>query len=407
VARPERVLNESGIVNGRWRALLLGPDDRQTQDLTRILSHWPAVTPVCQLRHWPTHTQLAQAFQEHKPNLCFLDVASDPERATPAIADLLRIDPSLPVIALLNADDSSLILRVLRQGATDFLVHPYTAEQVENCLLKVDRRAPISASRKARVWCVMPAKGGSGATTIASNLAWQWKRLGTERILLADLDPLAGTMSFLFKIKSNYSFLDVLRRAGDIDADLWKGMVTQHKGVDVLLSPDNIGAGYSSLDDALPIIEYARLNYDVVILDAAGVYGRWNLSQTRLADELLLVTSNELPALQAAQRALTYLDNNGIERSKLRVLINRYDRAAGLNREVIPTALHADVFHVIPDDYESVEKALMEGRVIAPASAFGKSLAELADRLAGRRDDLPRKSSSFAGLLSLWGRISG
>lgn len=406
MARSERVLNESAIVNGRWRALFLGPDARQTQDLTQLLSQWPAVSPVCQLRHWPTHTQLIKAFQEHNPNLCFLDVASDPERAAAAITDLLRIDQSLPIVALLTADDPALILRVLRQGATDFLVQPFASDQLESCLLKVDKRSPLSASKKARVWCVMPAKGGSGATTIASNLAWQWKRLGTERILLADLDPLAGTMSFLFKIKSNYSFLDVLHRAGEIDADLWRGMVTQHKGVDVLLSPDNIGASYSSLDDALPIIEYARLNYDVVILDSAGVYGRWNLSQARLADDLLLVTSNELPALQAAQRALMYLDNNGIERAKIRVLINRYDRAAGLNREVIPTALHADVFHVIPDDYESVEKALMEGRVIAPTSAFGKSLANLADRLLGREDEPPRKSSSFAGLMSLWGRIS-
>ncbi|HZU28616.1 MAG TPA: AAA family ATPase [Bryobacteraceae bacterium] len=407
MARPERVLNESATVNGTWRALFVGPDARQTQELVPILADWPAVTPVCQLRHWPTHTHLAEAFREHRPNLCFLDLASDPEQACAVLAELLRMDPNLPVVALLTADDPALILRVLRQGATDFLVQPFTADQVEACLLKVDKRAPVNTAKKGRVWCVMPAKGGCGATTIASNLAWQWKRLGTERILLADLDPLAGTLSFLFKIKSNYSFIDVLHRAGDIDADLWKGMVTQHKGVDVLLSPEHIGAGYSSLSDALPIVEYARMHYDAVILDSAGVYGRWNLSQARLADELLLVTSNELPALQAAQRALMYLDNNNVSRTKLRVLINRYDRSVGLNREVIPTALHADVFHVIPDDYEAVERALMEGKVIAPGSPFGKSLANLAERLTGR-DDTPRKASSVTGgLLSLWGRISG
>jgi pilus assembly protein CpaE len=407
VARPERVLNESATVNGTWRALFVGPDANLTQELLPVLSNWPGVTPVSQLRHWPTAAQLSQAFAEHHPNLCFLDLASDREQSFAALAELLRIDPSLPVIVLLTADDPTLILRALRLGATDFLVQPFTPDQVETCLLKVDKHAPVSTAKKARVWCVMPAKGGCGATTIASNLAWQWKRQGTERILLADLDPLAGTLSFLFKIKSNYSFLDVLHRAGDIDADLWKGMVTQHKGVDILLSPENIGAGYSALSDATPIVEYARLNYDMVILDAAGVYGRWNLSQARLADELLLVTSNELPALQAAQRALMYLDNNNISRSRIRVLINRYDRSVGLNREVIPTALHADVYHVIPDDYESVERALMEGRVIAPGSPFGKSLANLADRLSGR-DDSPRKASSLAGgLMSLWGRISG
>ena len=74
----------------------------------------------------------------------------------------------------------------------------------------------------------MPAKGGCGASTIASNLAYQMKR-GDKRILLADLDPLAGTLSFLLKIKSNYSFMDALARSHDIDADLWKAVVTSRQ----------------------------------------------------------------------------------------------------------------------------------------------------------------------------------
>ena len=50
----------------------------------------------------------------------------------------------------------------------------------------------------------MPAKGAAGATTIACNLAYQCKRLGASKILLADLDPLTGTVSFVLKLKSTY-----------------------------------------------------------------------------------------------------------------------------------------------------------------------------------------------------------
>ena len=157
----------------------------------------------------------------------------------------------------------------------------------------------------------MPAKGGCGASTIASNLAYQMKR-GDKRILLADLDPLAGTLSFLLKIKSNYSFMDVLARSHDIDADLWKAVVTSRHGVDVLLSPEVMTEGMSELKDASSIIEYARGTYDLVVLDTGGVYGDWNLSQAQLADEILLVTTNELTSLQAVQRALGYLDSNNI-----------------------------------------------------------------------------------------------
>ena len=101
--------------------------------------------------------------------------------------------------------------------------------------------------------------------------------------------------------------------------------------------------------------------YDVVILDTGSVYGAWSLSQARAATDLLLVTTNELPALQAAQRALSYLEANKIGKWKTRLVVNRYQRDVGLSREVIGTALHTDVFETLPSDYDAVQKALMEG----------------------------------------------
>ena len=251
----------------------------------------------------------------------------------------------------------------------------------------------------------MPAKGACGATTIACNLAYQWKRLGAKRILLADLDPLTGTLSFLLKIKSVYSFLDALQRAHELDADLWSSMVTQVNGVDVLLAPELMVEGGNDLRDPSPILDYARHNYDVIVIDAGGVYGEWNLNQARQSSELLLVTTNELPALQAAQRALSYLDTNRIGRWKIRLIVNRYHRDVGLSREVIGTALHTDVYDIVPSDYEAVQKALIEGRMIPSSTAFGKSMTQLADRLGGRSDSA-KKGSSLGGLLGLFSKTS-
>jgi pilus assembly protein CpaE len=251
----------------------------------------------------------------------------------------------------------------------------------------------------------MPAKGGCGASTIASNLAYQLTRLGDKRILLADLDPLAGTMSFLLKIKSSYSFMDVLARAHDIDADLWKGVVSSRQGIDVLLSPEVMSEGMSDLTDASSIIEYARGTYDLVLLDTGGVYGQWNLSQAQLADEIFLVTTNELTALQSVQRSLTYLDSNSIGRFKVRLIVNRYDRHVGLSKDVIGTALHTDVFHLLPADYEAIQRSLMDGKPLPATTSFGKGILDLVDRLAGSSEP-HKKNSSLSGLLSLFSRPS-
>ncbi len=82
-------------------------------------------------------------------------------------------------------------------------------------------------------------KGACGASTLAASLAFQWKRFEAKRVLLADMDASTGTISFLLKLKSTYSFIDALARAESLDADLWRGIVSQSGGIDVLLSPEH------------------------------------------------------------------------------------------------------------------------------------------------------------------------
>lgn len=314
------------------------------------------------------------------------------------------------VLAILGGNDPDAILKCLRAGAIDFLLRPLTADQLQAALGKVARLQPMveatasPTSGDAKVIALMPAKGACGASTLAVNLAFQFKRMGVKRILLADLDPLAGTVSFLLKLKSTFSFIDVLSYEQSLDPDLWKGTVVTANGIDVLLAPDLAIAGDPQQMDASPIINFARQLYDVIILDTGSAYGEWNLSQARAASDLLLVTTNELPALQAAQRALSYLEASKIGKWKTRLVVNRYQRDVGLSREVISTALHTDVFETIPSDYDAIQKALLEGKAVLPATNFGKGVVQLAERLA---PPVEAKKASSGGGGGLGGLLSG
>jgi len=370
-----------------------------------VHAHLPG-TPTSYLRSYPSPRDLAGAMGGGTPHLVFLDAASDLEQAMQLLAEMVRLGPSVQVIALLSGNNPDSVLRCLRAGAVDFLIQPFTGDQLDAAQAKLARSQPVgepvAGNEAAKIYAVMPAKGACGATTIACNLAFQWQRLGAKRVLLADLDPLTGTLSFLLKIKSTYSFLDALQHGHELDADLWAGMVTQVNGIDVLLAPELMVEGTQDLRDPSPILEYARHAYDVVVIDTGGVYGEWNLNQARLANELLLVTTNELPALQAAQRALSYLDTNRIGRWKIRLVVNRYHRDVGLSREVIGTALHTEVFEILPSDYEAIQKSLLDGKPTPSSTAFGKGIGQLASRLGGRLETT-KKSSALGGFL---GRFS-
>jgi pilus assembly protein CpaE len=388
------------------KAVVISPNSRMADELDALLNTHLAGTPVSHLRSYPSPRDLAAAITAGVPNLIFLDMASDPDQAVQLLSETGRLGPSVQVIALLNGNNPDLMLKCLRAGAADFLIQPFSADQLEAAMSKLARLQPAAeggGKEPAKIFAVMPAKGACGATTIACNLASQWKRLGAKKILLADLDPLAGTMSFLLKIKSTYSFLDTLQHAFELDADLWGGMITSVNGVDVLLAPELMVEGAQDLRDPSPILDYARHAYDVIIVDAGSVYGEWNLNIARAANDLLLITTNELPALQAAQRALSYLDTNRIGRWKIRLLVNRYLRDVGLSREVIGTALHTEVFDILPSDYDAVQKSLMEGKPAPPNTSFGKSIMQLADRLSGRAEST-KKSTSLGGLLGLFSK---
>lgn len=388
------------------RAIVVSPDAQLVSELEPLLVQNLGGVPLSHLPSYPTPRDATTQLGSSRSQMIFLDMAGSPDQASALLPELTRTGGT-QVLAVLAGNDPDAILKCLRAGAVDFLLRPVTADQVEAALSKMARLQPLAEANvppeQAKIIAVMPAKGACGATTLACNLAFQWKRMGAKRILLADLDPLAGTMSFLLKLKSSFSFLDVLQRGHELDPDLWKATITNSGGIDVLLAPDMV-AGMPPLTDASPILDFARNSYDVVILDTGSVYGDWNLSQARAATDLLVVTTNELPALQAAQRALSYLEVNKIGKWKTRLVVNRYQRDVGLNRDVIGTALHTEVFETIPSDYDAVQSALMEGKPVPTATPFGKGVAQLAERIGGPAEK-PKKSTTGGALGGLLGGL--
>jgi pilus assembly protein CpaE len=395
-------------LSGSWKALLISPNRTIVGELNPLLSQHLPNTPVFEMQSYPNRQAVAEFSGAKGPNLCFLDLISDVERALPLIGDLLAVQPNLKIVVLLASKNPDIILRAIRQGAVEFLVRPFDVEQFDaafNRIATLEQGA--QGEPQGKVISLFPAKGACGASTLASSLAQYYKRTGVKKTLLADLDPLTGTLSFLHKLKANYSFLDVLSRMATMDADVWKGIVAQQNGIDILLSPDIVNNSVAELHDASALLTFARTFYEVSVIDAGSVFGDWNVTIARNSDQVLVVTTNELPALQAAQRAMAYLDSQRISSNRIRLIVNRYNKEYGLSREVIETALHCEVYHLVPSDYEALQAALLEGRAVPPSAPLGKAVAQLGDMLVPRtaKAETPKtRSSPLSGLLSLFSK---
>ena len=219
------------------------------------------------------------------------------------------------------------------------------------------------------------------------------------------MDPVAGTLDFMLKLKSTFSFADALAHAEQLDLDIWRGLVSPYRGVDVLLSPENPLDCDSEAAAVASLVAYARRAYDLVVLDTGGPYSALGLQLLRLSDEILLVTTAELGSVYGAKRALAHLAENGLPSSAIRLVLSRWRRGQGFEQADIESALGLPVYHIVPSDPQAVEEALLDGRPVAPGCPFGKSLTELGALLL---DQGPAAAggASAKGLLSLFSKSS-
>jgi pilus assembly protein CpaE len=389
---------------GRWKHLIICPDRSLFHALTAILAEVTPGSAFTDLKAYPVRRTLAETVSADKSNLCFLDVGTSWDSAVACISELNSINSAMPIVAVSKGNDPDLILRSLRQGASEFLFQPFAIEQIGAALDRLARirlDANIQSRDLGKVYCIMPGKGASGATTVACNLAFQLQRLNPQKkVLLADLDPSTGTLSFLLKMKSGYSFVDALTHASQMDEDLWRALVTPQQGVDVILPPENPVEAIPT-HEAAAMIEYSRENYGAVVLDTASPYGEWVEQVATLSDELILVTTNELPALHSTQKAIAHLERVGIDRSKIKLVVNRYNGDLGLDREAIQTALSLDIFQLLPNDVDTIQKSLIDGKLVPANTSLGKQFVGMADRLGGRQEQSKRQSR-LAGLFSIF-----
>ncbi|MDX2267618.1 MAG: AAA family ATPase [Bryobacter sp.] len=387
-----------------WKLLWTCPSPGVNKAFQALMQSTAPQAHILELSVYPPAPALLEILGSQLPDVCLVDLVSDPEQGLQVIREISNINPKMLTVAVIEGQDTDLILRSLRAGASEFLTHPFQTDGWAQCASRLVSKNPNARGRgkAGKVAAVVPAKGACGASTVATGLVFHWKQKNSKT-LLCDLDPLTGTVSFLLKLKSQFCFVDALSRSQELDEDLWKNLVTRSNGVDVMLAPEGAMEGLHDLMDASGIVDFARWNYDHAVLDVANPYGPWNLSILRHSDIILLVSTNELPSLQATQRVLNYLDQNRIDREKVKLVVNRYNRDVGLSKEVIETAIRIPVFQLLPSDFEGVQRAMIDGKPIPAGSPFGKGLMQLAEKLGGKPAEAAPKSSSWS-LKSLFSR---
>ncbi|HEY1496571.1 MAG TPA: hypothetical protein VGF49_18585 [Candidatus Solibacter sp.] len=379
-----------------WKPLIVCPQP----DFHRRMLAALAVLSIdhsCALTQYPPAGAIAALAERNGCNICFLDAATDSELAQLLISELA---PGVPVVALHPRNDADLILRCLRRGACEFVADP-TSETLRSVFERLARtRSDAVRPAAGSIYCVVPGKPGCGASTLAAHLAIQLRGSGVEPVLLVDGDHLTASITFLLKLKPEFHLEDVLRDWSRMDDDLWARLTVPAFDVDVLAAPeDPTTRTQVSRQAAGELCTFWRERYAAVVLDMPDMRAAADCGFAALADVILLVTTNELSALQATGRALRYLDSAACDRARLRLILNRYTPVTGLKREDVKTALSLAPFATLCNDYEVIQTALLDGRPAPAGSRFGASVQALCRELAHKKQPERKHSFSLGSLL--------
>jgi pilus assembly protein CpaE len=186
--------------------------------------------------------------------------------------------------------------------------------------------------------------------------------------------------------KSRYSVVDAMRNVDRLDRSYWEGLVSNGRpGLEVLSGPlEENTRDLPQLHEIRHVLRFIRNHYSWLIADLGHGLNAMTWQAAEELDELVLVSTTEVPALHRAKTIARQLRNAGFDSERLRLVINRVPRKTEVGTEELEQALGLKVFDMVPNDYRALESAYAEGRLLASDHVVRQSISRIAGKLAGK-----------------------
>ena len=277
------------------------------------------------------------------------------------VTDIIRQAKGRGVKVILIADQVSPIAlhQLLRLGADDFVPYPLPEGALHDAIERLRKPAPAAAASPApaqapnshpeearpafkatgdRDGVVLPVHGlagGSGASTFATNLAWELATIDKTppRVCLIDLDFQYGSAATYFDLPRKESVFELLSDTASADSDsLLAAMLTFNDKLHVLTAPaDMLPLDIVSPDDIARIIDMARANFDFVVIDMPKTIVSWTETVLSRAHVYFALMELDLRSAQNVLRLVRALKAEGLPHEKLRYVLNRAPKFTDLS----------------------------------------------------------------------------
>jgi pilus assembly protein CpaE len=368
-------------------------DDAQQADLRLALKDVANV-----VRSKTPAEQIADEYRSINPGAAIVSVRSDTPQRFGLIHNIAQAGGIVIVVS--ESKDPELILRSMRAGAREFVLDSDHEEL--RLAVRTHAKVTFGTGEIGQVVTIFGAKGGVGATAIATNLAGAMQRRSL-RVCLVDLDLYLGDVLAFLDITGNYSITDVLANMSRLDRDLLATSVTKHRsGVSVLAQSGKVEeAEQIKGPDVTALLEFLRRNYDFVIVDGVRGFDELSLAALDGSQHVFMTLTQDVPAVRNGQRCLELFGRLQYDQGRIKLLLNRYAKASKITVEVVGETLGQPLTHTISNDFLLLIDAINRGVLlteVAPRARITQDIEGLIPHLLPEKAPRLRRQSLLGTL---------
>ncbi len=321
------------------------------------------------------------------PNILFVDLSEsgDPLNDINALAEVC--EPGTVVIATGQVNDVRLYRDLVASGIQDYLLKPLNPDVMREAfvhaqaMLSAPKHVDASSDRPHCAVAVIGTRGGVGASTLATSLAWLMSEKSGRSTALLDLDVHFGTGALTLDLEPGRGLTDAIENPSRIDGlFIERAMVKASDKLSVLSAEAPInspvmtdGAAFFQLQEEI------RSAFECTVVDLPRsmlVNYPHLISDVQVA---VLVTELTLAAARDAIRIISWFKSNA-PHTQLIVVANRVPTGAlEISRKDFEGSIERKIDYVIPLDSKTAVQAAKLGKPLAEAGKNVKALAPLAD----------------------------
>ncbi len=366
--------------------VIIEPDEKTRQRLVKIAQSLAGVTVAAESADLTLGMKLAR---QTRPAL--LVVAAEPEDEALVAIERFHADfPAVAIIASAAGNGTESVLKCVRAGAREYVPRPVADDEARRALDRVLRQLTTQKTGVSKVIAVFSNKGGTGASTVAVNLAVALSKVTGKDVALADFDRHAGEVSLHLNVRPTKTLADLVATTGKLDGMTVQSSLVKHEtGVFVLCEPERLEQTESiTASRVREILEHLSSSFAYVVCDLSHSFDDVALEVFDASSTILVVTLLNLPAIRSAHRCigvfrqLNYLRDE----NKVRLIVNRYMPNRDIDVAQLEETLQHPVFWKVPNDYQTVIDAVNSGMPIDEVNADSEvahSYRRLAATLSG------------------------